>query len=226
MLDTAIFIAELVALAYLVSGLLFYLFFKSLLKNSDDACQTISIRSWHYKLAYPFKKFDGVVVGQIGFLSYFSKIFFTTLLGWPILIAFQTIKMTACLPFLILFGRFPLPSFEIMSREENPFVLKIKQLYLPTVGNGIPILPVFFAFTAGYSWLVYKWPFMTLGITLFIFVVLSVVIGSIYLDDEGYFDRIKERNKAFGARLGRITGKLNYKLKVWDGLKKEDDEDA
>lgn len=225
MWDTAVFIIKLIALAYFVSGLLFYLFFKSLLKNSGDEHQTISIRSWHYKLAYPFKKFNGVVVKQVSFFSYFSKIFFTTLLGWPILIAWQTAKMTVYLPFLALFGRYALPGFETMSSNENPLVLEIKRFYLPTVGNGIPILPIYFAATAGYGWLIYNWPGMTLGITLFICIVLSLMIGFFYLNDKGYFDRIKEENKAFGARLEKLTEKFNYKLKVWDGAEEENDKD-
>ena len=207
-------IIEITVGPYLVSGFLFYLFMKNLLRNADGHL-ILSVNSWHFKLAYPFRKFlmsDSSLLNK-SFFVYFSKIYYMVTFGWPILIALQTIKMVVGTPLLLfIFGLYLKPGLRMMQKEENPFAMETKELYIPSICNGFQIFPIYIVLVTLFSWLAYRWPYLTIGITLVITGLVTMVLLIIYLCDRGLFKSVNE----WFIKLVRhqVIKKYNFDLKI------------
>lgn len=205
-------------LAYSVLGVIFYIFCKSTIKNKDGLT-TISRNSWHFRIAYPFRKYDRHSRYSDNFFSYFTKVFFMFFLGWPCLILWEVIKMTVALPILLLFGYYAFSDLEVMDKYNNPFLLKIKQLYVPTTTAGFEIFPIYILGTILYIWLVYKWIFVVLALS-------AVVIGLILIlwlvgtmEESELANRIlrywrQSKIKSSIQRIYYSIKKYNYKLRI------------
>lgn len=200
-----------------VLGIFFYIFGKTMIKNEDGET-VVSTNSWHFRIAYPFKRFDKYShPASRSFLSYFTKILFMLFLGWPVLLSWETVKMIIYLPLFFLFGRFPIPDFKEISETENPFGLKIIQFYVPTTASRFEILPIFIIIPPLYGWLLYQWFFWVSIITSVIVLVLLIVFLLNFADEKEIFINIGHRlgqSKIgrFIERTHRLTEKFNYKL--------------
>lgn len=198
-------------------GIFFYILGKTMIKNEDGEI-IISTNSWHFRIAYPFKRFDKYRrPDSRSFLSYFTKILFMLFLGWPVLLSWETAKMIICSPLFFLFGRFPIPDFKEVSEEENPFGLKITQFYVPTTTSGFRILPIYIIIPLLYGWLLYQWFFLVSIITSIIILISLIVLLLDFADKKGIFINIGNRlgqSKIgrFTKRANRLTEKFNYKL--------------
>lgn len=201
----------------LILGVFFYIFGKTMIKNKDGET-VVSTNSWHFRIAYPFRRFDKYNhPASRSFLSYFTKIFFMLFLGWPVLLSWEAAKIILYSPVLFLFGYFPIPDFKEMSEAQNPFCLKITQLYVPTTASGFNILPIYIILPSLYGWLLYQWFFLVLIITSAFVLVLLIVFLLNFANEKEIFTNIgnhlgQSKIGRFIERTHRLTEKFNYKL--------------
>lgn len=225
-LNIAIKISMILPLAYVAFCLLFYLFLKNLLRNPADRLPVIYTHSWHFKLAYPFKKNKHYQLNQsIGYyletnlLGYLTKMFFMITLGWPTLIIWQTAKMIIYTPVLFLFGFYPKPSLKEMSDDENPFAVKIYEFYVPTLlinDAEVRLYPILLLLIAALGLITYIWPVMVLLIVTGVFIVVASVFLIIYLTNVGLFKLIKRTLIFISAKPIGIINKYNHEIIVKD----------
>ncbi len=203
--------------AYIFLGALFFIFISTLLKDPITGKPVIRISSWHGRVAYPFKKFSrSPDYGNLAqnFFSYWTKIFFMLLLGWPILILWETVKIILYAPFMLLFGYYPIPSFDVMSEGENPLFINPKQIYLPTIADRISIVPIIPVGIVLYTWLLYKYLFWTL-VTTGSIVLLVVLLGILVrLVAEAWEDRRLDSMANRIRNLSKKIGKYNPKINI------------
>ena len=84
------------------------------IERDENGKLLLDTGSWHFKLAYPFKKRDSVFLGVIredgmNLCPYVQKLFWTLYLGWPAMILWETTRTVLCNSLLPFFGSYYRP---------------------------------------------------------------------------------------------------------------------
>lgn len=212
-------------LAYSALGAIFYIFCKSMIKN-EKGLITINTDSWQFRIAYPFRKYDRGSIYSKNFFSYFTKVFFMFFLGWPCLILWEVIKITVALPILLLFGCYAFSDLEVMDKDDNPFLLKVKQLHVPTTATGFEIFPIYILGIIVYIWLAYKWTFMVLTLSAVVIGLISLLwlLGTIEESELANHVLSYWRQSKIKSSIERIyysVKKYNYELRIEEEINKK-----
>ncbi len=203
--------------SYLAFAVLFYLFLKSLLIQPENSHPIISVHSWHYKLAYPFRRHH-VMLEEIKFFRYSLKLFLMIFLGWPILIVWETLKFIIYNPFLILFGAYSTPDlYGMWHNAEHPFYTRISLMYVPR-----KIYPIYLLAAGLLGWAIYKWTVTVLVILAVIIIVVAFIALLVYLIETERFKPFIDWVQSVRAKsTNNFIVKYNYKIVV----QRRDDED-
>lgn len=148
-------ILGILALYALTTGIV--LLFAKIEKESDGT-PILDTDSWHFKLAYPFGRYekefmerlsDGRI--KISICTYFWKLFLALWIGWPFLAAVTIVgSAMTC-----IFGNIIVPSF-----KDDTKSMEHKEFWLPRIGD-FRILPAYFLPLVFYFWLLWSYPSKT-----------------------------------------------------------------
>ena len=126
------------------------------LERDEDGNLVIDSNSWHFKVAYPYKRhltyeLDQLKRRGIGMCRYGAKLFFMTFVGWPIngivLVLSNVLVGPAWFIFLgdLAYARLG------FSKTDLQFVVEARTLTMPRI-SGERIVPVVFLLLAAYIW--------------------------------------------------------------------------
>ena len=206
-----------IGLLYLITATILYLRIK--LNRDENGYPIINPDSWHFKVAYPFKKYDTGFIEKLeekpfSICPYGIKFFLMLYFGFPILIIWTTALLIVLNTVMIPFGGYVKPDFEQASADELPFTVSRHEYHgsLPKLNNKLPLLPIFLLIPSAYVlwfWLKpaesWKATWITLTITLggAIFIGIIVVIAKLC----GWFKNTDQNQ----VSLARETISSTYK---------------
>ena len=214
------------ALLYFITATVFLLVAR--IKKDKDGNLILDSNSRHFKLSYPFLKFQpkSFIEGSlsnIGICGYFFKFFFMLYVGWPILAVLASIKTVTYLPFMLLFGFYPIANHRSIYEEKHsvPFLLDVDAgeiRFLQPKIKGVTIFPFYAIVPLSYilAWIYYS--DRTWNITFWCLVMIAVIaaiVGAIVLffwlkeTDEGNVSLFREW---IGAEWNRFCPRMKLKV--------------
>lgn len=189
------------------------------LKKDADGNLILDPESWHFKAAYPFRKFNIYAVkylsGRISVCGYFRKLFLMLFMGWPILIALAVFKTLTYAPFMLLFGYYPIADH--LSIHESwgygdgdsagPFAVHAVKISLPEF-RGYQIFPVYLIIPLAYLACWMLWPGIAAAITV---TALTIAIGIVIV--AGVLMFAMAINKTHSGTIGIVKEYVSSKKK-------------
>lgn len=169
-------------------------------KENDEIF--IDHTSWHFKMAYPFKKYVGYEIKcmqqrGISKCRYFGKLFWMTWIGWPYIVLQESIKFILYNIFTMQFGYLSLPDLTEMTSNcsSRPGMLRtnLKELNFPRL-SGHEVLPIYVSVSVLYllSWCLnpkttWHWTLFVFGVIVYLVIIAAVI--------RFLLDRLKQKTK-------------------------------
>ena len=169
------------------------------LKKEPDGTLILDHDSWHFKIAYPFKRYEFdrykkdnrenrydyyslwthyMAEGGVNICYYVSKFTNSLIFGWPFIILMLVVLILLDIIFLS-FGKYVVPNVKNLNGSLNDASMDLK---LPRIGK-YRILPIYILAPTIYSWCLWQYPHSTIHNTLTVAVgilFIAIVLG-IYL---------------------------------------------
>lgn len=124
------------------------------IEKEPDGTPILDTNSWHFKVAYPCKRYDLLFIKDLGrgypkvsVCGYFWRLFLMIWIGWPFWALLTLFVSTVCL----IFGYVATPDFKEIDRYQV-LEMNFKKIRLPRISR-FRILPVYAFVLSGYVWL-------------------------------------------------------------------------
>lgn len=166
------------------------------IKKDAEGNYILDPNSWHFRLAYPFKRKEYLKNRsydknyyedeRIGICRYFAKLSWMLYVGWPILLFVEFIRTILLFPFFFLGGRVIVPSVESLhsaAKRDNVFEFVDTKDATFKLGK-VTVLPLYWLVPSVYALLFWQYragtvhyTFWTLGIILAAVVIVAIIAG-------------------------------------------------
>lgn len=186
----------------------------------------LDLDSWHFKFAYPLKKFKikealntleyvrakgiehdityaqtevNVVCSSFktSICVYFAKVFWMSYFGWPAIIVLAVLKTIIYIPFMLLFGGYPIANLTSLylglKYGKGPVSVDVGKIPLPKI-FGYRIFPIYCILSLAYgtlwyfypqgTWSVHLWVSIPVIVALIIVVVWTFFNWTLYTDEK------------------------------------------
>lgn len=171
------------------------------LEKRADGTLILDPKSRHFKITFPFRKFDEWEVkrlsGRIGLCNYFLRFFGMLCVGWPVLIILAVSKTVFYTIPMLLFGYYPIADLRSMCEEGTPLAVHAGKIRVVPKVKGFKIFPFYFVAPLVY-WLCFRlWPGPMWRITMVLLVIL-IACGAVGVVVEGFprlIDWLKGTNR-------------------------------
>ncbi len=213
-------ILSVLALLYVVTATV--LLFSAKFKKNEKGNLILDPGSWHFKLTHPLltRKFSLYDIKRnpayfdlpSNICPYAIEFFLMLYIGWPVLIIWLIFKTVLYLPFMIMFGFYPIA--DIVSMLEwggNPFTVNVGKISLPKIGK-YKIFPIHIILLATYAIGWFYNPSLTLASIIW---VLSVAGGVSTIIGLGWFYNWVKKTDQKEVSLAREWLSANKNKVCW-----------
>lgn len=173
--------------------------------------------SWHFKIVYPFRKFDNLEsFPPINLCGYFAQFFFMLFLGWPFLVFFLFLKTVVYLPFFLMFGRYPVANLMSMRYPAAgaPFWVEAREIRLlrPKI-KGFTFYPFYLIVPLAYGLGCLYYPSIVSSINWILSLFAVIVLGACFLTGfQWLFNWLKTTNE---HSISLVKEMVRAKINKW-----------
>lgn len=141
------------------------------LKKDGDGNLILDSTSWHFKMAYPFLKFDSYFLETLrkkgtNICSYCAKLVFMLYIGWPCILVFKILVLYIALIAFLFLGKWE--SFNLQKWQKDG-ELHITTINLPRI-KGYKICPIYLL-----TLLIYIWSWLRYPVIIYSFTITALV---------------------------------------------------
>lgn len=176
------------------------------LKKDERGDPILDSNSWHFKMAYPFRRFNENYIHYvketgINMCSYFASMVFMLYIGWLWIMLCKAVIFIMSVIFYAPFGFW-------MSLNLNEWAdrktMHVFDLNLPKI-KSFKIRPIYFILLAVYVWLWLKYPVGTGQVTVTI--VIGIFCAAIFWGIIFLLTRLEKNSRTFSLSAAWIADK-------------------